>query len=552
MSKICRHHSSVSSNSWISRLSHQGASSIACSFFLALLIGFGANAQTAQISAIAPKAAQARGSENLKLSLPNSSALSQQGFLQLLVARSAEIKFSQISTEVTRNLQQAEGALYESILFSGLRQEGRNRQRTADERLQNTFTAGTAVLDENGHTDELGIRSKLPTGAELSASYKLTRKSNNIIPQTAAFDTEFNALLNLTIKQPLLRNQGREVTETDLRVAELEHQISLHQLMQQILKTSIEGLTLYWQLHRAQESVALRQQALTNASNLLSDAQARLAAGKATASSLLELQSVLLNRQIEYARSQQALREAQSKLGTALDLTTQESITIVTKPALRRSTVDVSTVDTERALGQWSPYQIARLKYDQAQARLNFAYNQTKPVADLVMSYSGTGYDNKSQGARGAAEQGTYPDWFLGINVEFPLQGNRKAKQQYLAQSNRLTQAELDIGAIKNSFTNDIAVRVDDVTTAHKALMLSNDELTLRQRILDIEEQRAKLGMGSQSIFIQRYSDFVEAQQRLMENQVRYELAVATWQYIQGNLLSEHHIVISTHATPPP
>ena len=552
MSKICRHHSSVSSNSWISRLSHQGASCIACSFFLALLIGFGANAQTAQISAIAPKAAQARDSENLKLSLPNSLALSQQGFLQLLVARSAEIKFSQISTEVTRNLQQAEGALYESILFSGLRQEGRNRQRTADERLQNTFTAGTAVLDENGHTDELGIRSKLPTGAELSASYKLTRKSNNIIPQTAAFDTEFNALLNLTIKQPLLRNQGREVTETDLRVAELEHQISLHQLMQQILKTSIEGLTLYWQLHRAQESVALRQQALTNASNLLSDAQARLAAGKATASSLLELQSVLLNRQIEYARSQQALREAQSKLGTALDLTTQESITIVTKPALRRSTVDVSTVDTERALGQWSPYQIARLKYDQAQARLNFAYNQTKPVADLVMSYSGTGYDNKSQGARGAAEQGTYPDWFLGINVEFPLQGNRKAKQQYLAQSNRLTQAELDIGAIKNSFTNDIAVRVDDVTTAHKALMLSNDELTLRQRILDIEEQRAKLGMGSQSIFIQRYSDFVEAQQRLMENQVRYELAVATWQYIQGNLLSEHHIVISTHATPPP
>ena len=469
-----------------------------------------------------------------------------------MVARSAEIKFSQVSTEVARNLQQAEAALYESILFSSLRQEGRSRQRTADERLQNTFTAGTAVLDENGHTDELGVRSKLSSGAELSASYKLVRKSNNIIPQTATSDTEYNALLNLTLKQPLLRNQGREVTETDLRVAELEHQISLHQFTQQTLKTSIEGLTLYWQLHRSQETVTLRQQALTNARNLLSDAQARLAAGKATASSLLELQSVLLSRQIEYARSQQALREAQSKLGTALDLTTQESIAIVTKPALRRSTVDVSTIDAERALGQWSPYQIARLKYDQAQARLNFAHNQTKPVADLVMSYSGTGYDNKSQGARGAAEQGAYPEWFLGINVEFPLQGNRKAKQQYLAQSNRLTQAELDIGAIKNAFTNDIAVRVDDVTTAHKALMLSYDELTLRQRILDIEEQRAKLGMGSQSIFIQRYADFVEAQQRQMENQVRYELAVATWQYIQGNLLSEHHIVISTQAPPPP
>ena len=552
MTKIHWLRSNVKLNGWISRLALRAAPFISTAFCLTLLIGFEVNAQTVPVSAVTTKSTQTPSNEKSNLRLPSASALNQQDFLQLLVARSAEIKFSKVSTEVARHLQQAEGALYESILFSSLRQEGRNRQRTADERLQNTFTAGTAVLDENGHTDELGVRSKLPTGAEVSASYKLARKSNNIIPQTAAFDTEYNALLNLTLKQPLLRNQGREVTETDLRVAELEHQISLHQLTQQTLKTSIEGLTLYWQLHRAQESVALRQQALTNARNLLSDAEARLAAGKATASSLLELQSVLLNRQIEHARSQQALREAQSKLGTALDLTTLESVAIVTKPALRRSTVDVSTADTERALEQWSPYQIARLKYDQAQARLNFAYNQTKPVADLVLSYSGTGYDNKSQSARTAAEQGAYPEWFLGLNVEFPLQGNRKARQQYLAQSNRLTQAELDIGAIKNAFTNDIAVRLDDVTTAHKALMLSYDELTLRQRILDIEEQRAKLGMGSQTTLIQRYADFVEAQQRQMENQVRYELAVATWQYIQGNLLSDHNIVISTQATPPP
>jgi uncharacterized protein YijF (DUF1287 family) len=55
--------------------------------------------------------------------------------------------------------------------------------------------------------------------------------------------------------------------------------------------------------------------------------------------------------------------------------------------------------------------------------------------------------------------------------------------------------------------------------------------------------------MGSQSTLIQRYADLVEAQQRQLENQVRYELAVATLQYIKGNLLSEHQIVISIQAT---
>ena len=484
--------------------------------------------------------------------LPGLTALSPQSFLQLLVARSVEVQYSQLSTEVTQHLRQAEGALYESTMFVNMREEGRSRQRTADERLQNTFTAGTAILDESAHSDEFGIRNKLPTGADMTVSYKLARKSNNLIPQTASFDTEYNVLLNLTLKQPLLRNSGQEITETDRRVAELEHDISLHQLTQQTLKTSIDGLNLYWQLHRAQETAKLRQQALTSTQNLLADAQARLAAGKVAESSLLELQSILLNRQIEHARSQQALREAKSKLATALHLTWQESNPIVTEPTLH--TLSGSTTmpesESEQALERWSPYQIARLKYEQAQTRLNFAHNQMKPVADLVFSYSGTGYDNKVQAARSVTEQSSFPDWFFGVNFELPLQSNRKAQEQYLAQSNRVTQAELEISAVKNSFVNDIPVRLYDLSVAQQVLLTTLDEVKLRQNILDIENQRAKIGMGSLSTLIQKQVDLTEAKQRQLENQVRYELALVTWQYTQGNLLAEHQIEISAQAKP--
>lgn len=473
--------------------------------------------------------------------------LSPQSFLQILVAHSIELQYGRLNTDVTRFLKQGEESLYESTAFLEIRKEGRNRQRTTDERLQNSLTAGSAILDENAFSDELGIRSKLPTGADISVSYRSSRKSNNLIPQTSTFDTEYTALLNLTLKQPLLRNAGRSVTETDLKVAELEHQIALQQLTQQALKSTIDGLGLYWQLHRAQESVKLRQQFIASTEDLLVDTRARVAAGKVPASAVLELQGVLLNRQAELALSRQGLREAQSKLSTSINAIWSESNPISTQPA-PFSTVPSIPVDStalSEALHFWSPYQIALIKHQQALVRLNFAKNQMRPLLDLVMSYSGTGYDSKAQTARKVAEQGSYPDWYVGVNFEFPLQGNQKAKNQYRAQSSRLTQAELEVLAIKNSFTNDLVVRLSDLKNTRSVIESNNEEVKLRQSIFDNERQRVNLGSGLLGTLIQKQMDLSESKQRLLESQVRFELAMAAWQYAQGTLLTNYQIQVS-------
>lgn len=478
---------------------------------------------------------------------PELSKLSPDAFLRLLVARNLEIQFSQLNTDVTRHLEQSESALYEPTFFMGIRQEGRDRQRTPDERLQNTFTAGTAVLDETARNDELGIRGKLPTGAEVTVSYKASSKSNNLISKTSAYDTEYTNLLNITLKQPLLRNAGRAVTETDRRIAELEHQISLQQLVQQTLKASIDGLTLYWQLYRAQETVALRKEAMTSSEALMADASSRVSAGRAPASALLEMRGAVLNREAELARSLQALLESRSKLSTAINMFGSDLAPMSIAPPLHSSNSPPAspTPPIDQVLRLWTPYQIAVLRQQQAQTRLNFASNQALPVMDLVMSYGGTGFSNKPEEARKTAGQGNYPDWYLGLNFEIPVGGNQKAMQQLLAQGSRLTQAELELQAIRNSFTNDLAVRQGDLENAQGVLDLSSKEVQLRQRIFDNERQRVQIGSGSISNLIQKQADYIESKQRMLENQIRYEVALALLQYVQGSLLSDNGIHIS-------
>lgn len=481
-------------------------------------------------------------------------ALSAPSFLQLLISRNVEIRYSKLNTEVTRFLKLGEEALYESTFFMGIREENRYRQRATEERLQNAITAGTAILDENAHSDEIGVRKKLSSGADLSVSYKSSRKSNNLIPQTSDYDTEYNAVLNLTLKQPLLRNAGKPVTETDRRVAELEHQIALQQLTLQTLKSSIDGLSVFWQLHRAQETVKLRKEAIASTTGLMADLKARVAAGKTPASATLELQGVMLNRQAELARSQQAWREAQGKLATTINIRWSESnpIGIETLPRTSTPSLTTSTPALEDALRRWAPYQIAQLKQQQAQVRLDFSHNQTRPLLDFVMSFNGTGYDNKLHEARNAAEQGSYPDWFFGINFEFPLNGNQKAQQQFLAQSSRLTQSELEVMSIQNSFANDLTMRLSDLENARAVLEFSEQEVKIRQSIFDNERQRVDLGAGLLGTLIQRQIEWIEARQRLLENQTRFELALATWQYTQGSLLADHQIEISAESVTTP
>jgi outer membrane protein TolC len=476
--------------------------------------------------------------------------LNQQLFLQLLIQRSVELQYSQMNTDVSRHLMQGEAGLYETVSFMGVRNEGRVRQRTAMEQAQNLSTAGVANLDETGNTNELGIRNRLPSGGEISLSYKILSKTNNLIPQynNGQYDTEHNAWLNLTLKQPLLRNRGREVTETDRRVAALEYDITLHQLRQQLLKISIDGLNLYWQLYRAEKTLQLRKNTLINIEAILTDTQERIAAGKLPATAVLDVQTVLLSRQAEVTRSEYAVQEAQSKLATALNVTMDAMQDLSTKPQLRGRDVALPVMDSsvEQVLETWPPFQIAKIKYDQAKIRLRYAQNQMLPLFDLVLAYNGTGYSYDAKTAISTAEKSRFPDWYVGVNIEVPLQGNRKATQQFLAQNSRLSQAELEILSITTAFANDLKVRHSDLLQSRQVLISSQEDLALRQTILNNERQRFQLGVGLLGNLLQKQIDVLDAEQRLLENEIRYEFALVTWQYTQGSLLADHQIDIAS------
>lgn len=472
--------------------------------------------------------------------------LTPRQFAQLVAIRSPEVRYSRLAVDVAGALSNAESALYEAVLFGSLRGTDVSRQRTTEERLVSAATL--PVLDERTRNLETGVRQRLPTAGEVSLSYRVQRRRANIIQQaTAGFrDTEWTGALVLTYKQPLLRSFGRDIVETDRRVAELEQQVQWMQFRQQVLKSMADSLNLYWQMRRAEVALRLREEAVNNARRISTDVDARIQGGRAPAANLIEVNSNVVSRQTDFTRAQQAVREGEARMLTALAIPAGAAVRVRTAEAPLPAVAEPEPLDrvVGRALEQWPPYLVSRLRLEQGRLRLNFARNQKLPQLDLTASYTGNGYSNERGDVQRLVTNDRYPEWVVGVNFEMPIEGNGRATGQFDAQALRVQQSELELEAIRTSLSNDLAQRRDDLEAAMRLVNQLQDELKLRQQLVDSERERYNLGVGQLSQWLLRENDLLEARQRHAEAEMRVQQARVAWLFAQGGLLDEFDIAL--------
>ena len=467
---------------------------------------------------------------------------------QLVAARNPEIRYSRLGVQVAAYLSDAEASLYETVLYASAQGDDVNRQRTVEERI--SAASSLSVLDERSRTIEAGVRQRLPTAGEVSLGYRIVRRANNIIESSTnnQKDTEWTSGLVLTLKQPLLRNAGRSILETDRRVAELEREVQWAQFRQQVLKSTADALNLFWQLRRAQEARRLREESMANVQKMAQDVAARIDAGRTPPAARLEVRTTLVARQAELTRAEQAERDAESKVLTALGLSA------AAHPGLRLKAVDTPLpADAEpvplpqavdQALEQWPPYRVSRLKLQQGRLRMKYADDQRKPQLDFSVTYNATGLAYERMDASRLATRQKYPEWTVGFNFEMPLAGNGKAGGQYAAQAVRVEQSELELEAIRTSLANDLAQRREELQVALRQVGQMREDVALRQQLEDNERERFHLGVGQLRAWLDRENETYEARQRLSDAVMRAQMARVAWEFAQGRLLDDYEIAL--------
>lgn len=470
--------------------------------------------------------------------------------LQLVVERNAQILMSRMQARASGLVAEGERAVYDPVLFSSLRREGRARQRTGDE-LITTLNAPSQneLLDEDVNSLESGLRQRASTGAELSMSVRLNRRRNNLVPMTATHAEQKQSLV-VSVRQPLMKGMGRQVVETDMEVARLDGEIALLDYRQQLERVSAEALSAYWQLQRAREVLGVLARSRDTSRSLLRDIESRVEVGRVAPIGAVEARGALMLREAEIARTEQSLRDAEARIKGLLRATGEErrpeALKIIANTSARKFDYqpDMSITAIERAVDRWPAVRIAALRRDQSVVRLNFADNQRRPSLDLQASYSTSGMAYEFGRAWEFARTTRFPDWFIGVNFEVPLVGNRKANSLYEAQALRLRQSEEELNSVRAGIAIDLRARLEQLISSRDEIGRYAAEIDLRRQLLELERRQLSLGISRVGQVLQREADFVESSLRMIESETRAALLLTGIMLADGSLLPRHSIEV--------
>jgi len=475
--------------------------------------------------------------------------LDARALVQLALTQNAEVLYARLQAQVAGQSFEAESDIYKPVAYATMRREGRDRQRTVDERLGEALGGQTRLI-ENVLVGEMGVRSRAITGAELTLGLRGSRRRSNIIASAtfAQGNTESVGALVLSLRQPLLRGAGREVLETDLRVATAEREIGAWQFRQQALRVGSDALSAYWLLWRARESQALRQAAMENARAAAEDVQARVAGGRLALAAADEAQAVLSARRAELARGLQALAEAEAKVRVLLDLPPEDRNWQLAAPPEPAAVAPLSMAALNDKLptaqADWPPLRVAQLKREQAQARLVLAKNRRLPALDVQGSYSSNSLNYGLVDAVQQATRGRNPDWTVGIAMEVPFGGDRRAQAEYRAQQLRVDQAELEIHSVRQSLASDLYNRSTQLDELRREYGLLEQELQARLDLADGVQQQFNAGVAPQGRLLRLQADVLESRLRLIDAASRVGLAEVALQLVDGSLLASFDVRI--------
>lgn len=468
--------------------------------------------------------------------------------VQMAATRNAEALTAGLQAQVAEHLFQAERAIYDPVVFAQGRYDDVDRPLSQDDPVGQVFGGGNDSRVEEIRTLESGMRQRLPWGGESSLSYQWRERESNVLGSEDSDGTEYSGMLNLTLRQPLLRGLGRGATEADLRVVELERDIDLARYRERLLETAGEAINGYWQLYRAVQGQGIRERSLDNVEQVLRDVRRRVEGGFAPSTDLLEARIARSSRRADLERARRQVAEAQSRVRTLLNLDAVDGreLSFAPEVAPDLSGEMALTLDErlQRALEIWPEFQIANLRHQQEMVRLGLAANDRLPLLDLEVGFNLNALGDNNEPDRyddarslfSAMQFDHHSGWYAGLEFEMPV-GNRRARERLSAQELRAHQAALETGALRNSLGHDLATRWNQFRSAHREVQELEEDVRLREQLLAAERSEYELGRSRLSEVFEREDELNESRQRLLDSATRLELARLALLLADGSLL---------------
>lgn len=400
------------------------------------------------------------------------------------------------------------------------------------------------TIDRNRRLS-VGVRSLIFSGAEISVEYDTRYQFQNVSSATnpAGID-DVTGRLSFTVRQPLLRGLGAAQVKGRIAQSERQLEISRQQIVEQTLSKSFDALSLFWRLYRAEKISALNEASLNYSRRTLANLELLVEAGRMPETALAEVRSSVLLREAEAFTAQQAFEQVKSNVKSLLNISAAEYGSLRLRAL---GTPDTSAWQRpsdfnaylEQVLQTWPNHEIglARLAIDEQQMMM--ARDELRPRLDLLLSRhkNSRNFDKSYGGAWRDISSSPYDGWSAGVEFSMPLGVNSSARARYDMAQIRVDQTRMQLESGRVELANQLWLRLEQVEQTFEELERHRKNIDVLRQLLSVERARFESGVSRYSDLIDREDRLNLATIRMVDAEIRYEMAKASLQLSDGSLL---------------
>lgn len=348
---------------------------------------------------------------------------------------------------------------------------------------------------------EAGFTGKLQTGTEYTISSSVVRSDNTFNRSVNAplpkFHPEYTTQATLSITQPLLRDFGFAANLAEVRLNKSALTVSKYDLSSTVIKVMATVMNAYYEMSFGQANVAVKEEAVTLAQNLVHETDRRVQEGKMGRLDSIQAKVRLSEAQEELLLAKNFLAQRRNTLRelTREKFDLDEQDWLVDGSYLNHS---APALDRNKLLAQMferNPSYLSGVEQARSEdIRVAYAKNQRWPRIDLKASLSENGLNNYWGPAYTDLRNRNGPDWSAGLVVNIPLTGRAERAKVSEAKS-RKAQALINMKRNETLLLSAFDTAMHDIASAQERIALVQESVRLAASALDAEEKRLATGM---------------------------------------------------------
>lgn len=419
-------------------------------------------------------------------------AIALERVIASAVENNLDAQLARIDSAVSQTDVVAAEAVFDWVFFAGVDIERRETE-TVVPAVQGV-PIGSAINKNRAYAFETGIRRELTSGGSLEIRSSLDIFNNQSPGISRVPDPSRDALLEITLDQPLLRGFGADVALADVRLARNVDRRGVQQLRQTLLDVVTEAERAYWALEAAFNELLIRQRLLNLGVETREVLRGRLDFDVRPAE-FSDAVARVESRRGDVIRAANQFRQQSDRLKALVNdpryTVGDETVLLPTDDAIDEA-IAFSLYDAiATALAGRPEIQQAILGIDDAAIRERVADNGRLPLLNLRFQTQFTGLDEDASEAFQDLVEEDFVNFLFGVTFEQPI-GNRAAEAVFRRRRLERLRAAVGYRASVQDAVLDVKTALRDIETNYRLIeqtRISRLAATENLRTLLVEEE---------------------------------------------------------------